>query len=1114
MSRRTRRPLVLSGIETLEQRQMLHGGVASEPKTALLHLVDNGRDADKLATARQHHAAQLTRAAEARAQAHQRHMLVHEQSLHVKAAARDHVEAAHAAVLRVTAAHPAKHVPAKHHKPHAKAKHHAKPITTTPVVPSMDWGKLIGSVVTTATATGGSTATTISKPAITTNPIATPATAPPVSVNPTTPAVQATITTTALTRTLAVGEVLDTKIIPGGIAGQGITYTITPQPLPANMIFDRTTGELTFTPAPGQGGHYQFTVTTNGGLGNSATVLPIDVSAVPLAATTVSGQVVDELGLPLAGMPVAIGNATATTDLLGHFTLSGVAVVPGPISAGGTVADAQDRQGLLTPVVQLLGHELYPQANNVIAQPLILPKINWTTASTYSWTDASHTLNLTNSAVPGFQISIAPNLKGTSSTPGSVQLAQLPASVSAQHLPSGFGGNLFLVKTTGIDVTKPVTISMPNTAGLKPGAITALLAINFATAGKDTIGYMVVSDDGKTMTSTTPVTLRVAKPLAASSGGIQPKANFTSPDEQVPIAPAPGGDSASSGQQYLMCLAEINQTPKGQQNPKCYVCEPTAGGTSSQGNGNPGGSLFENNNTSQTDSDVGLISGDFFQDHQTVTYQSQGQARGIDLQYNSGQAQAHPVIQYQFTTSPASNSTSINSISVQVTLAGVVQGPAATYHVSGLTDGTTYNIPYQVDASQLPTGAYGYSMTVTENFGSGSTVVQPDGSSVSSGPSSVTSVVTGCLNVVNNISDNYGAGWSIGGLQQLSQKAAGKPVLITAGQQGTERYDPYYGSGQTSLQDLSLASSTSTAQILTNDGTGIFAGTATNANGITGTAAGDLNGDGKPDQVIVGLSVFQVLLNNGTGGLSASSTYTLPSGEIAKGVVLGNFTGHANGVLDAAVLMTSSGGSGSYALAVFAGNGNGTFASPVVTSISAGTSSSSAPNSIATGDFNGDGKTDLVFTTDNGQADVLLAGTGGAMNFSSTLPLPSNHSAVGVTTLDYNGDGKTDLVLNVNDSSVTEFGYPFLSLDLLTGNGMGGFGFQVTSTYRTVGQQDYAVQGLVAGKFGGESDGLEVAVPITEGAPGPGYVDVIKLSSAGTWSGGVLNYYGPYSEWR
>ena len=66
MSRRPRRPLVLAGIETLEQRQMLHGGVANEPKAALLHLVDDGRDAARTAATRHQRAvaAQLSSAPE------------------------------------------------------------------------------------------------------------------------------------------------------------------------------------------------------------------------------------------------------------------------------------------------------------------------------------------------------------------------------------------------------------------------------------------------------------------------------------------------------------------------------------------------------------------------------------------------------------------------------------------------------------------------------------------------------------------------------------------------------------------------------------------------------------------------------------------------------------------------------------------------------------------------------------------------------------------------------------------------------------------------------------------------------------------------------------------
>ena len=158
------------------------------------------------------------------------------------------------------------------------------------------------------------------------------------------------------------------------------------------------------------------------------------------------------------------------------------------------------------------------------------------------------------------------------------------------------------------------------------------------------------------------------------------------------------------------------------------------------------------------DSDAGLVTGEYLLDHQLVTYQSQGQHIGIDLQYSSGQAEATPVAQYQFTTPPAGDSVAITSINAQISIAGVSQGSATTYNTpDGLADGETYNIPLQMNASSLPTGVYTYTMTVTENFGSGGSEV------------SLTTTAEGSVNVVNESSDPLGAGWSIGGLQQLSQ---------------------------------------------------------------------------------------------------------------------------------------------------------------------------------------------------------------------------------------------------------------------------------------------------------------------------------------------------------
>jgi hypothetical protein len=158
----------------------------------------------------------------------------------------------------------------------------------------------------------------------------------------------------------------------------------------------------------------------------------------------------------------------------------------------------------------------------------------------------------------------------------------------------------------------------------------------------------------------------------------------------------------------------------------------TAAGAAAGAATGGGGEIFMNSN-------AGLVTGEYFQDHQTAVYQSQGRGRGIDLQYSSAQADSKPVVQYQFTTPVAGDSSAITWIKAQVTLAGVVQGAQTYYSIpsGGLADGTTYNIPLQVDASSLATGVYPYTMTVTENFGGAEPAVV------------VTTGGSGYVNVVN-----------------------------------------------------------------------------------------------------------------------------------------------------------------------------------------------------------------------------------------------------------------------------------------------------------------------------------------------------------------------------
>ena len=345
-------------------------------------------------------------------------------------------------------------------------------------------------------------------------------------------------------------------------------------------------------------------------------------------------------------------------------------------------------------------------------------------------------------------------------------------------------------------------------------------------------------------------------------------------------------------------------------------------------------------------------------------------------------------------------------------------------------------------------------------------------------------------------------------MQQLSQLTTDGPVLITAGQQGTEAFQPAYSEGQTYVQDLALATSTSAVQILPNDGAGNFSASVSASDTVVGSAAGDFNNDGEPDLAVVTSSTLKIELNNGSGGFTAGNSYTITSGYEAKGIVAGNFTGHDNGDLDLAVLLAST-STGAYYVAVYTGDGTGSFATPVISAAGNGDAANAGPDSIVAGDFSGDGKTDVAFDTDNGLLDVMLAGSDGSMGSATALSLPSGHLAIGVTTLDYNGDGDTDLVAEVDNTNVEESGQPFVALDLFSGDGSGDFSY--VSMYQTVGQPDIATLGLVAGDFQGSTTGLEVAVPVTNGGGDDSYLDVVPLSDSGTWGNGIIDYAGTYS---
>ena len=914
-------------------------------------------------------------------------------------------------------------------------------------------------------------------------------------------------------RVVAVGGTLQATIRPGGLAGPGVAYTIDPQPLPANATFDRGTGAFRFAPAPGQAGHFEFTVTATEGARTAVERVPVAVVSPRLASTEVAGRVVDEAGRPLAGVPVMIGAAMTETNAAGNFVLKGVPANPGPLTVDGLTAGARDRMMLMAPVAQALGHPVYAGADNVVPTPIVLPRIDTAHAFDFSKCDPRRPVAVTDPALPGLSLQFAAGCAMTAAgTPfaGKLTLTALPAAEVGEMLPAGVTGTLVEFDALGLDATQPVRLTVPNTGHYAPGSVLGLWVMNGVTGAHDLTGRMVVSADGRTISTEGGVALpsgsMMAPAMAAPAGPGQVRA---AADPAMPYGTAgcfiisPTGCIGSPGSPPCGCGTGANGTaPAANTQPSSGVAGGVGGivGGALGGGGIGGlggiigGGVIGSVSTT-FNSDANLATGEYLQDHPLVAYQSQGQARGLDLQYSSLQADPLPVVQYDPTTQAASDSSAINSVTAGVSVGGVSQGAAVTYNLShssggsSLADGQTYRVPLQLNATQLASGVYPYYMSVTQNYSGGATA---------------SSTLQGDVDVANAAASPLGAGWSIGGLQQLSQVVAGGPVLITSGSQGAKQFDPKFLNGPTYLPDLAVATGTG-AQVFANDNQGNFAPAApatagTGAGVAGGVAAGDFNGDGLPDLAEIAPGGVSILLSNGHGGFTAGSSYTLSTGYAATVVAVGNFTGHTNGVLDLAVLeeYTYTGGTHATSVEVWTGSGTGTFTSPIVTQLGYGVPGGPG---MAVGDFNGDGMTDLAVVFGAGSAagshaDIILAAGGGSMTDYGTLALPAGHQADAVAALDYNGDGKPDLVVAATNTNVYDAAGYFLSLDLFQGTGPANINlFTATSSYLTPGHP--AGSALVTGNFLSPTD-VDVAVA----GAGDGSQDLLQIlpvGSNGTW---------------
>jgi hypothetical protein len=186
-------------------------------------------------------------------------------------------------------------------------------------------------------------------------------------------------------------------------------------------------------------------------------------------------------------------------------------------------------------------------------------------------------------------------------------------------------------------------------------------------------------------------------------------------------------------------------------------------------------------------------------------------------------------------------------------------------------------------------------------------------------------------------------------------------------------------------------------------------------------AVADFNGDGRPDLAVgIGNSAVAVMLNTTPAGAAAASfaaaaTFSTMT-DFPASVAAGDFNG--DGRPDIAFLLPNAGEAGVLLNTTTVGASTPSFAAAQLFSVG------SAPQSLAVGDFDGDGRPDLVAANANGKTVSVLinmtAAGASTPSFAAQQTFGVGNNAQAVAVADFNGDGRPDLaVSNQGDSTVS-----------------------------------------------------------------------------------------------
>jgi hypothetical protein len=273
-------------------------------------------------------------------------------------------------------------------------------------------------------------------------------------------------------------------------------------------------------------------------------------------------------------------------------------------------------------------------------------------------------------------------------------------------------------------------------------------------------------------------------------------------------------------------------------------------------------------------------------------------------------------------------------------------------------------------------------------------------------------------------------------------------------------------------------------------------------NGPNGVVVADLNGDGKLDVIVSDWCVSNsipcpngavgVLLGNGNGTLRPAVTYN-SGGIYATGLAVGDLNGDGKPDIVVVNCGNASGnqciGAGGNAGVLF-GNGDGTFR-PVVTITLGGGGFGAIAAAIA--DVNNDGNNDIIVAGDclNGGCGGVLLGNGDG-TFGSEITFDSGGLiAFSLAVGDVNGDGNLDAVIG-NQCAQTPCNSSTVGVALGNGDGT----FQTPTTYDSGGIYP---DGVAIADLGNGNADIVVANSSTSTTVNQGDVGVLINNGNGTF---------------